>query len=81
MLAFGINKIVKCPLVLIARLRAGLAELNLGYPENPTSWVLFFYVGLSWVSWVLKNYELGLAGFEKIRVGFSWVFWVSNTLL
>ena len=33
-------------------------------------------------SWVLKNYELGLAGsagFEKIKVGFNWIFWVSNT--
>ena len=31
----------------------------------------------------MKNYELdlaGLAGFEKIKVGFSWVFWVSYTL-
>ena len=36
------------------------------------------WAGFSWVSWVLKNYELGLAGlagFEKIKVqalaGFS----------
>ena len=28
----------------------------------------------------MKNYELGSAGFEKIKVGFSWIFWVSNTL-
>ena len=24
--------------------------------------LIFSYVGLSWVSWILKNYELGLAG-------------------
>ena len=38
---------------------------------------------MSWVSWVLKFYKLGLAelaGFERIKVGFSWIFWVSNTL-
>ena len=31
----------------------------------------------SWVSWVLKNFELGLdglAGFEKIKMSFSWIF-------
>ena len=38
-------------------------------------------MGLSWVSWVLKNCELGfnwvsLLGFEKLRAGFSWVSWV-----
>ena len=41
-------------------------------------------MGLSWVSWVLKNYELILivfAEFQKIKLGFSWVFWVSITLL
>ena len=66
-------------LVFKAGFKVGLAELNLGYPENPAklSSLVFSYVGLSWV---LKNYELGLAGFEKIQVGFSWVFWVSNTL-
>ena len=38
--------------------------------------------GFSWVSWVLKKYELGLAGlagFEKIKVSFSCLFWISNT--
>ena len=33
------------------------------------------------MSWVLKKHELelaGLAGFEKIKVGFSWVFWAST---
>ena len=56
-------------LVLRAGFRAGLAGLNLGYPENPAlkprkpSYVhQYSYVGLSWVSWDLKNYELGLAG-------------------
>ena len=36
-------------------------------------------MGLCWVSWVLKNYKLGLAGklgFEKLKAGFSWVSWV-----
>ena len=35
------------------------------------------------VTWVFKYYELrlaGIAGFEKIKVGFSCVFWVFNTL-
>ena len=53
-----------------------MAGLRLGYPENPAlkprkpSQAGFIiiepslaYVGLSWVSWVLKKYELGLAGF------------------
>ena len=62
----------KFTLVLIAGFRAGLAGLNLVYPENralkPSSFINIFYKGLSWVSWVLKKYELGLAGlagFEK----------------
>ena len=36
--------------------------------------LIFSYVGLRWVSWVLKNYELGLAGlaeFEKVKVGLA----------
>ena len=39
--------------------------------------------GFSWISWVLKNFELGLAGlaaFGKIKLDFSWIFWVSNIL-
>ena len=35
-------------------------------------------MGLAKVKWVLKNYELGLAGLaglEKIKVGFSLVFY------
>ena len=54
-----------------------------GLPRKPSSktqktllsWVHpYSYVGMSWVSWVLKNYELG---FEKLLAGFwkivSWV--------
>ena len=61
----------KTSLVLMAVFRAGLAGLNHGYPENPAlkprkpsllGSLIFSYVGLSWVSWVLKNYELGLGG-------------------
>ena len=36
-------------------------------------------MSLSWVSWVLKNYELGLAGllsFEKLCPGFSNISWI-----
>ena len=72
-------------MVLIAGFRAGLAGLNLVYPENralkPSRFINIFYKGLSWVSWVLKKYELGLAGlagFEKIKVDCSWVFQVST---
>ena len=45
--------------------------LNMGYPENlalksrkpaKLGSLIFSYVDLGWVSWVLKNYELGLAG-------------------
>ena len=49
-----------------------LAGLNLGNPENPAK------LGSLIFSWVLKKYELGLAGlagFEIIKVGFSLVFW------
>ena len=72
-------------MVLIAGFRARLAGLNLGYPENPAKLgsLIFSYVGFNLVSRAFKDYELGLtglAGFEKIKVGFSWVFWVSNIL-
>ena len=36
-------------------------------------------MGLRWVSWVFKNYELGLAGlagFEKIKVGFLGFYYI-----
>ena len=70
---------------------AGVDGLSLGYPDNPaltprkpsSAGFIFSYVGLNWVSWVLKKYEMGLAGlaeFKKIKVGFNWVFWISNTL-
>ena len=33
------------------------------------------YPGIdSRISWVLKTYELGLAGFERIKLGFTCVF-------
>ena len=59
---------------MIAGFRVGLAGLNLDYPENPEiqflnpenpaklDSLIFSYVDLSWVSRVMKNYELGLAG-------------------
>ena len=74
--------IIACPLVLTTEFRARLAGLSLGYPENPAKLgsLLFSYRGLSWVTWVLKNHELSLVGFEKNNMGVSWVFWVSNTL-
>ena len=61
-------------LVLIAGFRAGLAVLNLGYPENSAlklrkpSWAMFINIILCWV---LKNCELdlaGSAGFWKIII-------------
>ena len=69
-------------LVLIAGFRAGL---NLGYLENPAlkprkpslvGSLIFSYLGLNWVSWVLKNYELGYLFFKKLWIGFSWFSWV-----
>ena len=50
-------------MVLITGFGPGLAGLNLGYLENPAKLgsLIFSYVGFSWVSWVVKNYELGLA--------------------
>ena len=48
---------------IIAGLRAGLAGLNLGYPENPAKLgSSIFLCGFELVSWVLKNYKLDLAG-------------------
>ena len=47
-------KSVTPSLVLIAGFRAGLARLNLSYPENPAllGSLMFSYVCLSWFSWV-----------------------------
>ena len=54
--------------------RAGLAGLNLGYPENPAlkprnpaklGLLIFSYADLSWVSWVWKSYELVLVGLAR----------------
>ena len=67
-------------LVLIARFRAGLAVLNLGYPENPALkliWAMFINIILCWI---LKNCELdlaGLAGFWKTELGLAGLagFW------
>ena len=81
-MSFRIVLAISQALVLIAGFRAGLAELKLGYPENSAlkprkpselGLLIFSYVGFSWVSWVLKTYELdlaGLAGFQKLM---SWV--------
>ena len=69
-------------LVLIAGSGDGLAGMNLGYIENTAckprkhseaGFINIFYVGLSKVSWVLKNYELILAGLVGFRKVISWV--------
>ena len=54
-------------LVLIAGFRAGLAGLNLGYPENLAKLgsLIFSYGGLSCVRLVLQNHELGLPGLAE----------------
>ena len=60
-----------------------------GLPRKPSSltqktqlsWVhQYSYVVLSWVSCVLKNCELGLAGLAGFSKIMSWVNWVSWVL-